>query len=91
MPFDPIAGGYRPLPMQEIYNKWAWFPVKSTSGKWIWREKYVVEKKRKPRWPGVPPVVEKTIYTKKEWLSELIKRPPRQEPQLPRGRIKPGY
>lgn len=67
------TGGYQPLPQYEIKEKFAWRPILTTSGKWIWWRKYI--KLMKIYWgpAGKTPVIDAEFYTEGEWLLETIK------------------
>ena len=66
-------GGYQSLPQYEIKEKFAWRPICTTSGKWIWWRKYI--KLMKIYWgpAGETPVIDAEFYTEGEWLLETIK------------------
>ena len=61
------------MPQYEIKKKFAWRPVLTTSGKWVWWRHYV--KHMKIWWgpAGEDPVVDAEFYTEGEWLLEEIK------------------
>ncbi len=69
--------GYQPSPRQSILKKYAWFPTKTNSNKWIWfNEYYVIQTYYDEN--GKPPV--KTLFwqsvlNKNEYLIWLIKNP----------------
>lgn len=89
MPYDPLTGGYQPLPKVEIHHKWAWFPRKSSTGKWLWFEKYIMKLERFWGPASISPYIEKTIFSEKQWLLELMQNPngyEKREPSLPKGR-----
>ena len=54
-------------------KKFAWRPILTTSGKWIWWRDYV--KLMKIYWgiAGESPAVDAEFYTEGEWLLESIK------------------
>ena len=66
------TGGKR-MPTIEVKEKFAWRPVLTTSGKWVWWRKYI--KLMKLYWgpSGEGPVIDATFYTEAEWLLEEIK------------------
>lgn len=66
--------GYTPTPNVQIFKKWAYFPIRSTSGKWIFRKEYVVRKAFDYVYGGKT----KTVFTKNEWTVWLLKNPPKQ-------------
>jgi hypothetical protein len=61
------------MPQYETREKFAWRPILTTSGKWIWWRKYV--KFMKIYWgpAGELPVIDAEFYTEGEWLLEQIK------------------
>jgi len=61
------------MPQYEYKEKFAWRPILTTSGKWIWWRHYV--KLMKFYWgpAGEPPVIDSEYYTAGEWLLENIK------------------
>ena len=61
------------MPQYEVKSKFAWRPIITTSGKWIWWRKYV--KLMKIYWgpAGEDPVIDAEFYTEGEWLLEQIK------------------
>jgi hypothetical protein len=65
--------GSKTVPQYETKEKFAWRPVLTTSGKWIWWRKYV--KLMKIYWgpAGELPVIDAEFYTEGEWLLEQIK------------------
>ena len=65
-------GGYQSLPQHEIKKKFAWRPICTTSGKWIWWQKYI--KLMKIYWgpAGEGPAIYKEFYTENEWLLQTI-------------------
>ena len=68
------VGGYQAkVPQYEVVEKFAWFPKRTTSGKWLWRENYI--KLMKIYWgpSGEGPAIYKEFYTENEWLLESIK------------------
>lgn len=76
------------MPQYEIKEKFAWRPILTTSGKWIWWRKYV--KRMKIYWgpAGEDPVIDAEFYTEGEWLLEEIKHSNRQRPPPPTFRTK---
>ncbi len=81
------AGGYR-MPQIEVKEKFAWRPVRTTSGKWIWWRKYV--KRVKFYWgpSGEGPATDADYFTENEWLIEQL-RNTKQSPMPSSG--KSGY
>lgn len=68
------GGNQTKLPVIEIKEEFAWRPVLTTSGKWVWWRKYI--KRMKIYWsPGEGPIVHSDCYTENEWLIEQIKNP----------------
>ena len=69
--------GYQPGPRQSIIKKYAWFPTKTNSNKWIWfNEYYVIQTYYDEN--GKPPVKTlfwKSILNKNEYLIWQIKNP----------------
>ena len=65
--------GSNPLPTHKHKLKFAWRPILTTSGKWIWWRRYV--KLKKVYWgpAGELPAIELEYYTEGEWLLETIK------------------
>lgn len=64
------------MPQYEHKRKFAWYPVLTTSGKWVWWRHYV--KLMKIYWgPAMASgaVIDAEYYTEGEWLLELLKRP----------------
>ena len=61
------------MPTIEIKEKFAWRPILTTSGKWVWWRRYV--KLMKIYWgpAGEEPVIDAEFYTEGEWLLEEIK------------------
>jgi hypothetical protein len=61
------------MPQIEFKEKFAWYPMRTTSGKWIWWKKYI--KLMKIYWgpSGEGPVIYKEFYTENEWTLQLIK------------------
>lgn len=71
--YGVIPGGYTKLPQYEIKEKFAWRPILTTSGKWIWWRKYI--KLLKVYWgpAGESPAIDAEFYTEGEWLLESVK------------------
>lgn len=61
------------MPQIEHTRKFAWRPILTTSGKWVWWRRYV--KRMKIYWgpAGEDPVIDAEFYTEGEWLLEEIK------------------
>ena len=61
------------MPDYQTQEKFAWRPVLTTSGKWVWWRRYV--KLMKIYWgpAGEDPVIDAEYYTEGEWLLEQIK------------------
>lgn len=57
----------------DVKEKFAWLPLLTTSGKWIWRQKYFQLKETLWGPAGEGPVHDSTYYTVNEWLLEEIK------------------
>lgn len=72
--------GYQPGPRESIIKKYAYFPIKSSSNKWIWFDEfYEIQTHHDEN--GKPPI--KTLYwkrilNKKEFLIWTIKNPVRE-------------
>ena len=67
--------GNKVMPQYEVKEKFAWRPILTTSGKWIWWRKYV--KLMKIYWgpSGEGPAIDSEYFTEGEWLLEEIKNP----------------
>lgn len=61
------------MPSIQVKEKFAWRPILTTSGKWVWWRKYV--KRMKIYWgpAGEEPVIDAEFFTEGEWLLEEIK------------------
>jgi hypothetical protein len=84
--------GGKYMPDIIIKEKFAWLPLLTKSGKWIWRQKYVKLEKRWWGLAGERAAVEAEYYTRNEWLLEEIKhsesmRPMRPPPPTPIKKI----
>jgi len=68
------------MPQYEIKEKFAWRPILTTSGKWVWWRQYV--KRMKIYWgpAGEDPVIDAEFFTEGEWLLEEIKNPVQSPP-----------
>jgi len=80
------TGVYQPLPGRKIFKKWAYFPKKSTSGKWIWNKRYYqiatyLDSEGNPPIKGLAWYI---ILTENEYLVWQISNP-KKEPKLPTG------
>lgn len=68
-------GGYQPKSMPQFQHKkkFAWRPIVTSSGKWIWWRYYV--KLMKIYWgpSGEGPAIDAEYFTEGEWLLEEIK------------------
>ena len=74
---NSYTGGYQPVPEREVFEKWAWLPVKSSNGKWIWNSRYYIiaiycDENGKPPMKGLS---WNHILTKNEYLVWQIKNP----------------
>lgn len=79
------------MPQFEHKRKFAWRPILTTSGKWVWWRHYI--KLMKIYWgpAGEDPVVDAEFFTEGEWFLETIKnnytsnrtRPPPPGPMNP--------
>jgi hypothetical protein len=70
------VGGYQAkVPQYEYKEKFAWRPILTTSGKWIWWRPYV--KLMKIYWgpAGEDPAIDAEFYTEGEWFLYQIKNP----------------
>ena len=76
------------MPQYEIKEKFAWRPILTTSGKWVWWRHYV--KRMKICWgpAGEDPVIDAEFFTEGEWLLEEIKHSNQQRPPPPTFRTK---
>ena len=83
MLYNTVFGGYQPSPKVEILKKWAYFPRKSTSGKWIFCKEYIVRLERSWGPSGMGPAIEKKVFTKHEWTAWLLRNPPKKDYVLP--------
>lgn len=74
--------GYRPLPEREVFKKFAWFPVKTSSSKWIWRQEYyrISTYYDKDGRPPVKGLAWQTVLSKNEFLVWQITNPPQDTP-----------
>lgn len=65
--------GGKPMPQIEHRRQFAWRPILTTSGKWVWWRHYV--KRMKIYWgpAGEDPVIDADFFTLGEWLLEEIK------------------
>jgi hypothetical protein len=61
------------MPQYELRKKFAWRPILTTSGKWLWWRDYV--KLTKIYWgiPGEEPAIDAEFFTEGEWFLEEIK------------------
>jgi hypothetical protein len=61
------------MALYRIKEKFAWRPILTTSGKWIWWRRYI--KLMKFYWglSGEGPAIDAEFYTEGEWLLESIK------------------
>lgn len=77
---------YQPLPEQEIFEKWAYLPKKSTSGKWIWYKKYyqIATYLDKDGKPPMKRLAWYTVLTENEYLVWQISKPEKKS-KLPIG------
>jgi hypothetical protein len=71
--YTPAIYGHQPgpkLPEQDVRQKWAWLPLKSSSGKWIWREYYALLRIYQDKDGKVPitGLYWKIIFTQNEFL-----------------------
>lgn len=70
------TGGYQPkVPTIETKEKFAWRPIRTKSGKWIWWCKYIKFIRKYWGPSGEGPAVYSDCYTENEWLLEEIKSP----------------
>lgn len=84
--------GYQPVPEREVFEKWAWLPKKTTSGKWVWNKKYYqistyCDENGKAPIKGLAWV---QILNEKEYLIWQIKNP-KKELRLPTFRKSAVY
>jgi hypothetical protein len=66
------TGGIR-IPDIRIKEKFAWLPILTTSGKWVWWRKYIKLKRLYWGPAGEGPATDVVLYTEGEWLLEEIK------------------
>ena len=61
------------MPDYHIQEKFAWRPILTTSGKWLWWRRYT--KLMKIYWgpAGEDPVVDAEFYTEGEWVMKCLK------------------
>lgn len=81
------TGGYQTWSVREVFEKRAYLPKKSTSGKWIWNRRYYViatyyDETGKPPAKGLAWY---TVLTENEYLLWQV-RNPKKNPKLPTGR-----
>lgn len=79
------------MPQYEHRRQFAWRPILTTSGKWVWWRHYI--KLMKIYWgpAGETPVIDAEFFTEGEWFLETIKnnytsnrtRPPPPRPTNP--------
>lgn len=71
------------MPQYEHKRKFAWRPILTTSGKWVWWRHYV--KRMKIYWgpAGEDPVIDADFFTEGEWLLEQIKHSDEKRPPNP--------
>jgi hypothetical protein len=79
--------GYQPGPRDSILKKYAYFPKKTSSNKWVWFDEFYEIRTHYDE-NGKPPI--KTLYwksvlNKKEYLIWLIKNP-KKNAVLPSGK-----
>ena len=60
------------MPQYEYKKKFAWRPILTTSGKWIWWRHYVKLMKFDSV-PSLEPITSAEYFTEDEWLLENIK------------------
>ena len=60
------------MPDIRVREQFAWRPIITTSGKWLWGRKYV--KLMKIYWgpAGEDPVIDAEFYTEGEWVMECL-------------------
>lgn len=79
------TGGYQTnMPQYEAKEKFAWRPILTISGKWIWWRKYVKLMKIYWRPAGETPVIDTEFYTEGEWFLEEIKHSNQKRPLPPK-------
>jgi hypothetical protein len=69
--------GYQPGPRESVLKKYAYFPTKTTSNKWVWFDKFYEIQTHYDE-NGKPPIKTlywKSILNKNEYLIWLIKNP----------------
>jgi hypothetical protein len=77
--------GYQPGPRETVDKKYALFPIKTNSNRWVWLKEYYKIKTYYDE-NGKPPIKSLTwdlVLTKNEYLIWCIKNP-KKEPVLPR-------
>ena len=60
------------MPDYHVQEKFAWRPILTTSGKWLWWRRYT--KLMKIYWgpAGEDPVIDAEFYTQGEWLFKVL-------------------
>ena len=74
------------MPDIRVREQFAWRPVLTTSGKWLWGRKYF--KLMKIYWgpAGEDPVIDAEFYTEGEWLLKMLS-----EDYIPKSKTTWGY
>ena len=73
------------MPQYETQEKFAWRPILTTSGKWVWLRRYVKLMKIYQGPAGEDPVIDTEFYTEDEWLLKILSG--EYEPKSKRNRI----
>ena len=78
--------GYQLFPEFKVFEKWAYLPKKSSSGKWIWNKRYyeIATYYDSDGKPPVKGIAWNSILTENEYLLWQV-RNPKKEPNLPKG------
>ena len=73
------------MPRIEHRKQFAWRPILTTSGKWVWWRYYV--KRMKIYWgpSGEGPAIDAEFFTEGEWLLEEIKHSEQKYPPPPKS------
>lgn len=84
--------GYQPSPRETVVKKYAYLPIKTTSGKWVWLDEFYEIQTHYDE-NGKPPI--KTLYwqtvlNKYEFMIWAIKNP-KKDTVLPSGKSRLYY
>lgn len=76
--------GYQPGPRESVLKKYAYFPIKTSSNKWVWLDEYYEVQTHYDE-NGKPPIKSlfwKRILNKKEYLVWILKTPTNNPKQI---------